>query len=99
LRAAALEELERCLGLPGMAGIKVHLGNAGITLRDPAHLMRIQELFALAQRRRVPVLIHMRARGGTNYGSEDAQVFLEEAVPHAPGVEIVVAHLGATSPG
>lgn len=99
LRPAALEELERCLGLPGMTGIKVHLGNAGITLRDPAHLARIQQLFALAQRRRVPVLIHMRARGGTNYGAEDAQIFLEEVVPQAPGVEIVVAHLGATSPG
>ncbi|HEX2122227.1 MAG TPA: amidohydrolase family protein, partial [Thermoanaerobaculia bacterium] len=52
LRAVALEELERCLGLPGMTGIKVHLGNAGVTLRDPAHLARIQQLFALAQRRR-----------------------------------------------
>jgi predicted TIM-barrel fold metal-dependent hydrolase len=99
LRPAALEELDRCLGLPGMTGIKVHLGNAGITLRDSAHLARIQQLFALAQRRRVPVLIHMRARGGTNYGAEDAQIFLEEVVPQAPGVEIVVAHLGATSPG
>jgi predicted TIM-barrel fold metal-dependent hydrolase len=99
LRPAALEELERCLGRPGMAGIKVHLGNAGITLRDPAHLARIQQLFALAQRRRAPVLIHMRARGGTNFGAEDAQIFLDEVVPQAPGVEIVVAHLGATSPG
>lgn len=82
-----------------MAGIKVHLGNAGITLRDPAHLVRIQQLFALAQRLRVPVLIHMRARGGTNYGAEDAQIFLDKVVPQASGVEIVIAHLGATSPG
>lgn len=99
LRPVALEELERCLGLPGMTGIKVHLGNAGITLRDPAHLARIQQLFALAQRRRAPVLIHMRARGGTSYGAEDAQIFLDRVVPQAPGVEIVVAHLGASSPG
>src|SRR5688500_4833368 len=76
LRPVALEELERCLGLPGMTGIKVHLGNAGISLRDPAQLARMQELFALAQRRRAPVLVHMRARGGTNYGGEDARVFL-----------------------
>jgi predicted TIM-barrel fold metal-dependent hydrolase len=99
LRPAALEEIERCLGLPGMTGIKVHLGNAGITLRDPAHLARIQQLFAIAQRRRAPVLIHMRARGGTNYGAEDAHIFLDEVVPQAPGVEIVIAHLGASSPG
>ena len=99
LRPVALDELERCLGLPGMTGIKVHLGNAGITLRDAAHLARMQELFALAQRRRAPVLIHMRARGGANYGAEDARIFLEQVVSQAPDIEIVVAHLGATSPG
>ena len=99
LRHVALEELERCLGLPNMTGIKVHLGNAGITLRDPAHLARMQQLFALAQRRRAPVLIHMRARGGTNYGAEDARIFLEQIVAQAPDIEIVIAHLGASGPG
>lgn len=99
LRPAALQELERCLGLPRMTGIKLHLGNAGISLRDPAHLARIQEVFALAQRRRAPVLAHMRARGGTNYGAEDAQIFLDKLVPLARDIEIVVAHLGASSPG
>ncbi|MBA2390853.1 MAG: amidohydrolase family protein [Geodermatophilaceae bacterium] len=88
LRPVALEELERCLGLQGMTGIKVHLGNAGITLRDPAHLARIQQLFALAQRRRAPVLIHMRTRGGTNYGAEDAQIFLDKFVGYQMAKEI-----------
>lgn len=82
-----------------MVGIKVHLGNGGITLRDTAHLARMQQLFALAQRLRAPVLIHMRARGGANYGAEDGQIFLDQVVPQAPGVEIVVAHLGSSSPG
>jgi predicted TIM-barrel fold metal-dependent hydrolase len=99
LRPVALEELERCLGLSGMVGIKLHFGNAGITLRDPAHLARMQEVFALAQRRRAPVLVHMRARGGTNYGAEDAHLLLDKIVPLAPGIEIVVAHLGASGPG
>jgi len=99
LRPAALQELGRCLGLPGMIGIKLHFGNAGITLRDPAHLVRIQQVFALAQRLRAPVLVHMRARGGTNYGAEDAQIFLDKVVPMARDIEIVVAHLGASSPG
>ena len=99
LRAVALEELERCLGLPGMIGIKLHFGNAGITLRDSAHLARIQQVFALAQRMRAPVLVHMRARGGANYGGPDAQLFLDKVVPVAPDIEIVVAHLGASGPG
>jgi predicted TIM-barrel fold metal-dependent hydrolase len=99
LRPVALEELERCLQLPGMTGIKLHLGNSGISLRDPAHLARIQQLFALAQRLRAPVLVHMRARGGRNYGAEDGRIFLEEVVPLAPDIEIVVAHFGGAGPG
>jgi predicted TIM-barrel fold metal-dependent hydrolase len=99
LRPVALEELERCLGLPNMIGIKLHLGNAGVTLRDPAHLARMQQIFTLAQRHGAPVLVHMRARGGTNYGAEDAHLFLDKVVTVAPGIEIIVAHLGASGPG
>jgi predicted TIM-barrel fold metal-dependent hydrolase len=99
LRPKALDELERSLKLPGMVGIKLHLGNGGISLREPAHLARMQELFALAQRLRAPVLVHMRARGGGNYGAEDARIFLDQVVPAAPDIEIVVAHLGASGPG
>src|SRR3954452_16937245 len=99
LRPVALDELERCLHLPGMTGIKLHLGNSGISLRDPAHLALVQQVFALAQRLRAPVLVHMRARGGNNYGAEDAHLFLDKVVPVAPGIEIVVAHLGASGPG
>jgi len=99
LRPVALQELERCLSLPGMVGIKQHLGNGGVSLRNPEHLARMRELFALAQRLRAPVLIHMRARGGSNYGAEDARLFLERVVPAAPEVEIVVAHLGVSGPG
>ena len=99
LRPVALQELERCLGLPGMIGIKLHFGNAGITLRDPAHLARMQQVFTLAQRMRAPVLVHMRARGGSDYGALDAQLFLDKIVPVARDIEIIVAHLGASSPG
>jgi predicted TIM-barrel fold metal-dependent hydrolase len=99
LRPAALAELERCLGLPGMRGIKLHFGNAGVTLRDSSHLRRLQEVFGLAQRMRRPVLAHMRARGGANYGGEDARLFLSRVVPTAPDIEIVVAHLGYSGPG
>ena len=99
LRDAALAEIERCLGLPGMRGIKLHFGNAGITLRDSSHATRMVQLFAMAERRRVAILVHMRARGGTNYDAEDARLFLDKLVTAAPGIEIVVAHLAYTGPG
>jgi predicted TIM-barrel fold metal-dependent hydrolase len=99
LRPAALAELERCLGLPGMRGLKLHFGNGGVTLRDAAHAARLVQVFALAERRRVPVLVHLRARGGQNFGAEDARLFLDRLVAVAPAIEIVVAHLGGAGPG
>ena len=99
LRPAGLPEIERCLSLPGMKGIKLHLGNSGLSLRNPDHLASIQQVYALAERLRVPVLVHMRARGGTNYGAEDARIFLDEVLPQAPDVDLIVAHLGGAGPG
>ena len=99
LRDAALAELDRCLGLPGMRGIKLHFGNAGISLRDSTHAARVAAVFALAERRGAPVLVHMRARGGSNYGPDDARLFLDHLVAVAPSIEIVVAHLGYAGPG
>ena len=99
LRDAALGEFERCLALPGMRGIKLHFGNGGITLRDSSHAARVAEVFTLAERRGAPVLVHMRARGGRNYGAEDARLFLEKLVGVAPSIDVVVAHLGGSGPG
>jgi len=99
LRAAALTELERCLALPGMRGIKLHFGNSGVSLRDTAQAERLAQVFALAERLHAPVLVHMRARGGRNYGAEDARLFLDRLVSIAPRIEIVVAHFGGAGPG
>lgn len=99
LRDAALAELRRCLRLPGMKGIKLHFGNSGVSLRNPDHMARVQQVYALAESLRVPVLVHMRARGGTNYGAEDARIFLDQVVPQARDVDLIVAHLGGAGPG
>ena len=93
LRQAAIDELQRCLKLPGMVGIKQHWGNSGVSLRNPAHLARMLQLFALAEQLKVPILVHMRARGGLDYGAEDAHIFLEKLMPVAPDVAVIVAHL------
>jgi predicted TIM-barrel fold metal-dependent hydrolase len=99
LRPGALDELERCLALPGMMGVKLHFGNGGISLREPVHAARLVQVFTLAERMRAPVLVHMRARGGMNFGAEDARLFLDELVAAAPSIEIVVAHFGGAGPG
>ena len=99
LRPAALEELERCLALPGMKGVKLHFGNAGVSLRNPEHAARLVQVLALAERLHASVLVHLRARGGADFGAEDARLFLAKLVAAAPSIEIVVAHLGGAGPG
>jgi predicted TIM-barrel fold metal-dependent hydrolase len=99
LRDAALAELERSLRLPGMRGIKLHFGNAGVTLRDSSHAARVAEIFTLAKRLGAPVLVHMRTRGGRNYGAEDTRLFLDRLLAVAPSVDVVVAHFGGSGPG
>jgi predicted TIM-barrel fold metal-dependent hydrolase len=99
IRPAALAELERCLALPGMRGIKQHFGNSGVSLRNSEQLARMEQVFALAQRLKASMLIHMRARGGENYGAQDARILLDRLVPLAPDIKIIVAHLGSAGPG
>ena len=99
LRPEALDEIARCLTLPGMRGIKIHLGNSGVSLREPAHVARIAEAFAIAARMHVPVLLHMRARTGIDYGPQDAHLFLDRIMSQGPSVDVVVAHFGGAGPG
>lgn len=99
LTANAFAEVARCTRLPGMNGLKLHLGNSGISLRNPAHVARLRALFAQINRRRTPVVIHMRARGSTPYGAEDAQIFLDQVLPAIPDSVVQIAHLAGAGPG
>lgn len=93
LRAEALAEIDRCLRLPGMVGLKLHFANSGVSMRDPEHVARLQRVFAAANARRAPIVVHLHARTGSPYGAEDARVFLEKLLPYAPDVVVQVAHL------
>jgi len=99
LSPGALAEVERCNRLPGMKGLKLHFGNSGVDLHKADHVARMRAVFALANRLAVPVVVHLRARSGTPYGSVEARLFLNELVPLAPDVTIQIAHLAGSGPG
>jgi predicted TIM-barrel fold metal-dependent hydrolase len=94
LREAALAEIDRCTRLPGMRGLKLHFGNSGVDLKDPEHAAKLAEVFAAANARRAPIVVHMRPRTVTAYGREDAQLFIDKLLPAAPNIVVQVAHLG-----
>ena len=96
LREAAIAEVDRCTRLANMRGLKLHFGNSGVSLRDPAHSARLAEVFAAANARRAPVIVHMRSRTGTAYGREDAELFLDRLMPAAPDIVVQIAHLAGS---
>ena len=96
LRDAALAEIDRCLRLPGMIGVKLHFANSGVSMRNPDHVARLQRVFALADSRHAPIVVHLHARSGSPYGAEDAETFLEKLLPYAPDVVVQVAHLAGS---
>jgi predicted TIM-barrel fold metal-dependent hydrolase len=96
LRDAALAEIDRCLKLPGMVGVKLHFANSGVSMRNPGHVAQLQRVFAAANAKHAPLLVHVHARSGSPYGAEDAQTFLDKLLPYAPNVVVQVAHLAGS---
>jgi predicted TIM-barrel fold metal-dependent hydrolase len=98
----ALDELKRCAAAPGLAhGIKLHFGNSDVQLDDPAHVARLREVFAAADRHGMAIVVHMRPSisKGRPYGARQAKIFVEQLLPAAPDVTVQVAHMAGTGPG
>jgi predicted TIM-barrel fold metal-dependent hydrolase len=87
----ALGELERCAKELRLSGLKLHIGNSGTDLRNPEHLERLRRVFAEANQRRLPIVIHLRTV--PTYGREEASIFLNEVLPAAPDITVQIAHL------
>jgi len=92
LATYALEELNRCVALPNMAGIKLHFTNSDVDLRNPAHLDQIRAIFRMANARRVPIVAHIRTLDAT-YGRRDSEIFLRDVLSQAPDIPVQLAHM------
>jgi len=96
LKPYALEELERCAEDPNLRrGLKLHFANSDVQLENPEHFARISEIFRTANANGMAILVHLHANMSKNrpYGSAQATIFLEQLLPVAPDVPVVIAHL------
>jgi predicted TIM-barrel fold metal-dependent hydrolase len=77
------------------------MGNSDLQLDQPAHVKRLAEVFAAANREGLAIVVHMRASISNKrpYGAPEAQAFLDKVLPSAPDVPVQVAHLAGTGPG
>jgi predicted TIM-barrel fold metal-dependent hydrolase len=98
LETYALVEMDRCATVLHLRGLKFHMGNSGVDFRNPQHVERVRQVFAAANARRLPVVVHLRTRNPA-YGRADAEIFLAQVLPAAPDVVVQVAHLAGAGPG
>jgi predicted TIM-barrel fold metal-dependent hydrolase len=96
LKDYALAELERCAGAPGHhRGLKLHFGNSDVQLEEPGHREALRRVFAAANARRMPIVVHMRPSVTRQrpFGAAQAQAFIEHLLPAAPDIVVQIAHL------
>lgn len=89
----ALAEIEAWKDEPYAKGLKLHLTNSGVDLRNPEHIRRLAAVFEAASDARLTLMIHMRTRA-EDYGARDVRIFVEQVLPHAHKVPVVIAHSG-----
>jgi predicted TIM-barrel fold metal-dependent hydrolase len=92
LRPYAIEEIERCAADTRIVGLKLHLANSDIDLRDDDQVASLAEVFRELDRLDLDVLVHMRTRD-PNYGAEDADTFIDRVLSQAPGIDVQIAHM------
>jgi len=95
LKDYALEEIARCGKDPRLkAGLKLHFGNSDVNLTDPQHAARLREVFALANRQKMAIVVHARTTISKQrpYGAAHARAFLT-LLEAAPDVPVQIAHL------
>lgn len=90
----AVKEIKRCASKQGVTGLKLHLANSDLDLRNPVHVDSLRLILKEASHLDMPVIIHLFTRN-PDYGSEDAQIFIEQVLAKVPDLTIQVAHMGS----
>ena len=96
LRDYAIAEVARCAAMPRVRGMKIHLANSRVDLRNAGHVQRLREFFAAADRHALAIVVHARTQAGLS--PELAEVLLGEVVVAAPNVPVQIAHMANSWP-
>lgn len=97
LAAYALEEVERCGGDDRIVGLKLHLANSDVDLRDPADVEVLRNVIQTANAQQLALVIHLYTRH-PSFGYKDAETFIAEVLPEASDVPVQIAHLAGPGP-
>ncbi len=96
LRAYAIEEIDRCAKDPHLgSGLKLHFGNSDVDVDNPKHLVQLKHVFRAASKNRMTIVVHAHANVNLKrpYGAAQARVFLDQLLPEAEAIAVVLAHM------
>jgi uncharacterized protein len=85
----ALDEIDRCADR--FVGVKLHLANSDVDLRNADHIAAVGDVFECANAHRMVLVVHMRTRR-PDYGRVDVANFIERVMARAPDVPVHIAH-------
>ena len=93
LKDYAVKEIKRCESKQNMAGLKLHLANSDLDLRNPVHVDSLRLILKEASHLDMPVIIHLFTRN-PDYGRQDASIFIEQVLAEVPDLIVQIAHMG-----
>lgn len=88
----AIGEVSYWAGRGGLVGLKLHLANSRVDLRDPEHQAKLAAVIGVMNDHAMPVVIHLRDRDA-GYGYEAAALFIDRVAGPMPAVTIQLAHV------
>jgi predicted TIM-barrel fold metal-dependent hydrolase len=94
LATYALQEVKRCGEQGRHRGLKLHLGNSRVDLRQPEHAAVVGRVFAEANRQKLAIIIHLWTDPSFETdGAAHVAPFLENVLPNVPDVPVQIAHM------
>jgi predicted TIM-barrel fold metal-dependent hydrolase len=96
LKPYAVEEINLCAKDTNLrTGLKLHFGNSDVDVDNPEHLAQLKNVFRAANQNRMAILVHAHANVNLNrpYGAREARIFLDQLLPEAPDIVVVLAHM------
>lgn len=91
LSTSALDEIERNASKNAFAGLKLHLANSEVDLRNEHHLEQLSTVFKAAEQYDLAIIVHLRPQ--QEFGEKEVEHFIDEVLLKAPDVPVQIAHL------
>ena len=94
LLAWTQSEIIRCIDELQMQGMTMNFKDSEVSLKNPAHLQKVQAVLAYADVRRLRVILEF-GNGHPDFGPADANILIQNILFLHPNLKLQIAHLGS----